>query len=124
MEETHIKLGKFGEEYASRWLINNGWVIIRRNYHDRFSEVDIIARSSDGILVFFEIKALSGGSSHEYSPEDHMNKLKIDKLIKTCEMFSAKHPELICDSSGWRIDLLALTINTNNVVVKHYKNVV
>ncbi|HTY39706.1 MAG TPA: YraN family protein, partial [Candidatus Paceibacterota bacterium] len=90
---------------------------------NKFGEIDIIARSSDGTLVFIEVKTIEAVNSHGYSPEDHMNRQKLEKLRRACEMFSAKHPELINEKKGWRIDLLALTKDNNDVVIKHYENV-
>jgi hypothetical protein len=33
------------------------------------------------------------------------------------------YPELIDENKGWRIDLLALTINGKDCVINHYENI-
>lgn len=35
--------GKIGEDRACAWLESNGFVILERNFHSRFGEIDIIA---------------------------------------------------------------------------------
>ncbi|MBQ4527664.1 MAG: YraN family protein [Clostridia bacterium] len=47
--------GKFGEMYASKYLEQNGYKIIRRNYKTRFSEIDIVAKDGE-VLCFVEVK--------------------------------------------------------------------
>ena len=46
--------GQVGEEAVARWLWENGYVILDRNYHSRYGEIDIIARD-ETYLVFVEV---------------------------------------------------------------------
>jgi len=48
-------VGKFGEEYASKYLCFNGYRVLARNYSCRFGEIDIVALDGD-CLVFVEVK--------------------------------------------------------------------
>lgn len=54
---THarIDLGKFGEDFACRYLQSKGYTIICRNYKIRYAEIDIIARKND-VISFIEVK--------------------------------------------------------------------
>ena len=39
--------GRAGEDYAAQKLTEQGYVIVARNYHSRYGEIDIIADGSD-----------------------------------------------------------------------------
>ena len=49
------ELGRRGEEVALRFLKENGYRILQRNYVCKLGEVDIIAREKD-TLAFIEVK--------------------------------------------------------------------
>jgi putative endonuclease len=54
--ESHIALGTWGEEEASRHLKRLGWKILRRNFRaPGGGEVDLVCRDRD-TLVFAEVK--------------------------------------------------------------------
>jgi len=131
--ENLINVGKTGENKACEYLENKGYRIIDRNYREKFGEIDIIAVSRDLTLVFVEVKTidksgksaihLPDGQIAGLEPEDNLTKSKLMKLKRICQMFSAKHPELIDEKRGWRIDLLALTKLDKDYVINHYKNI-
>ena len=52
---AHNELGKWGEEMAARYLLDNGYAIIERDWHYQRRDLDIIA-SKDGILIIVEVK--------------------------------------------------------------------
>lgn len=117
-KQSNIKTGATGEELACEYLKNNGYAIIERNFRRYYGEIDIIAKK-DGVLVFFEVKALkmrqsnaandsSGLSSSGLLPEDNLTSAKLKKLRKICEVFAVKRSELIDEAKGWQIDLLAI----------------
>jgi putative endonuclease len=55
MTEFQAPIGKAGEELAVRYLCQQGYQILERNYRCRFGEIDLIAR--DGTtLAFIEVK--------------------------------------------------------------------
>lgn len=138
------ELGKFGEEKACRYLVDKGYKILERNFWKPWGELDIIAKSPDKTLVFIEVKTIrspyrrspkgrqSGNTelldtklpdSEWIEPEMQMTSAKIKKLQRTASLYAGNHPELVSDESGWRIDLLALTINGKNCIIKHYENI-
>ncbi|MCQ2969158.1 MAG: YraN family protein [Clostridium sp.] len=49
-------IGRYGENIAANYLINNGYKILNRNFQTRYGEVDIIGHKDD-IIIFFEIKS-------------------------------------------------------------------
>ncbi len=59
------ELGNLGEEMVADYLRKEGYVVIKRNWRDRYGEIDVIAES-DTHIIFVEVKtrkenALVGG---------------------------------------------------------------
>lgn len=54
-------MGSKGEEIAARFLQQQGYSIIEKNYRTKFGEIDIIGRDGETI-VFIEVKLRSGKS--------------------------------------------------------------
>ena len=50
------RLGNQGEEAVARWLRGKGYRLLASQYRCRFGEIDLIARSREGILCFVEVK--------------------------------------------------------------------
>ena len=138
------ELGKSGEDLACRYLVDKGYKILERNFRKPWGELDIIAKSPEKILVFVEVKTVRqsspqavrqfgnqsgngfGGAKLPDSgiePEMQMTVAKIKKLKRTATLYAGHYPELIDNRQGWRIDLLALTINEKDCVIKHYENI-
>ena len=45
------KLGQLGENIACRYLVENNYKIIERNFRQKWGEIDIIAKAKDKTLV-------------------------------------------------------------------------
>lgn len=118
-------IGKAGEEISCKFLVNNGYKIIERNYRQPWGEIDIVAMARDKTLVFVEVKTIfqKEGENSAISPEDNLSKNKKTKLERVCQGYALRHPELIKENRGWRIDLLALTVNNKNCLIRHYENI-
>lgn len=88
MRLTHPK-GIAGEEKACQYLKKHRWYIIKRNWHCRFGEIDIIA-SKDNLLVFFEVRCRSsnlfGGAS------ESITRSKLEKLKRSVNFYLATYP--------------------------------
>ena len=122
------KIGKIGELIAFNFLIKNGFSVIERNFRRKFGEIDIIGRSKDGILIFFEIKTIvdKPGFPDFLKPEDNLNFKKLSKLRRIAQFFARKNPSLIFEQKGWRIDLVAIILEMDEKSVKnirHYENI-
>lgn len=56
------RLGKAGEDLVCNRLRSGGWRIVERNARTRYGELDLIAMTPDGQLVFVEVKTRRAGS--------------------------------------------------------------
>jgi putative endonuclease len=80
-------LGQRGENVAARFLRNQGYKIIERNFRCEVGEVDIIAR--DGrILVFTEVKTRA---YDDPMPEDQVNQEKRHQLTKAAKFYLSRY---------------------------------
>ena len=75
----HNELGKWGEDEATLYLENEGYVVIDRDWKDGKRDLDILAVSPDGkTLVVVEVKTRSG---EEYQqPEEAVDVRKMRNL--------------------------------------------
>ena len=76
-----LKIGLDAEEKVVQYLLLNGYKILKRNFHSKFGEIDIIAKKDD-ILSFIEVKY-----SKNYNPVYRITPVKMQKIIKTIDYF-------------------------------------
>lgn len=125
-------LGNLGEDITCEYLKKQGYHILARNYRKKYGEIDVISVAPNKALVFIEVKTMIASSSGEkLVPEDQMTSAKLIKFRRVAQMFAASHPDLISEKSGWRLDLVTISIprkgtgdfDFNNPVISHYENV-
>ena len=88
MRLIHPK-GIAGEEKACQYLKKHHWHIIKRNWHCRFGEIDIIA-SKNNLLVFFEVRYPSSNASG--GAAESVAHSKLEKLKKSAKFYLTTHP--------------------------------
>lgn len=117
--------GKIGEDLASRYLFGKGYSIIERNYREKIGEIDVITKSPDRMLVFIEVKTLvSSVGDDPLMPEDNLTAAKLKKLRRTCELYANRRREFINEKKGWRIDLVAVSLDRGGKPnFRHYENI-
>ena len=65
----HNDIGRMGEDFAARYLAQQGYDIMERDWQQGSRDLDIIARTPDGItVVFVEVKTRT--SDEIMLPED------------------------------------------------------
>ena len=116
MKKLNRFVGNIAEEYAAEALIKKGYSIVKRNFSNRFGEIDIIAKDGE-ILVFVEVKAKTGYRFG--SPEEMVTKWKLNQIRKMAEIYT-KGKILPC-----RIDVVAIILSPANELLRltHYQNV-
>ncbi len=80
---SHLRVGRFGEEAARKFLRKNGYKIVDTDIHVGKSELDIVATKGD-TLVFVEVKTrtVTEGEDPLTRPADAVNKEKATYLIR------------------------------------------
>jgi len=116
MKKFNREVGRIGEELAAQKLEKSGYIILERNFANKFGEIDIIARDKD-VLVFVEVKTKIGDDFG--SPEEMITPGKLQRVRNMATMY------LHGVSAVCRIDVVAIVLDEENEVVRltHYENV-
>jgi putative endonuclease len=117
------EVGQLGEDVACEFLIKNGYQIIDRNFKKPWGELDVIAKAPDKTLVFIEVKTVRHYPNQKIQPEEQLTKAKFQKLKRTASLYAGLRQDLIKDEKGWRIDLLALRVDSGRYSINHYENI-
>lgn len=128
------QLGKFGEDIACRYLVENKYKVIERNFRQKWGEIDIIAKAPDKTLVFVEVKTVCDvkcETNETISAEDQLTGAKLKKLQRTASLYANHNSSIVNDKNGWRIDLVAIAVKSveltkddKNYIISHYENIV
>ncbi len=95
-------LGTYGESLAARHLVEQGMVLLDRNWRCAAGEIDLVLRDGD-VLVVCEVKTRRGvgfGTPHEAVTEAKVNRLR--RLAAHWLADHEVHPRDV------RIDLVAI----------------
>ncbi len=104
----HSKIGIKGEQIATDFLLNKGYIILHRNWRSGKKELDIIAVYRD-VLVIVEIKTRT---TYDFGyPEEAVNKKKQQFLKFAAEAFVSTHPQYI----NIRFDIVSILMDDENV---------
>ncbi len=52
---TNYSSGHYAEEVAAKYLVNNGYQVLSKNWRNKFCEIDIVAKKKESIY-FVEVK--------------------------------------------------------------------
>lgn len=80
MPGKNLDFGKEAESAAVRFLKEQGYKVIKRNYKSKFSEIDIVAEDK-GVICFVEVKARHSNMFGE--PCEAISKHKQRQISKT-----------------------------------------
>ena len=110
MATPRMRLGKWGEGVAGRFLQEKGYRLLDANYRCRWGEVDIVAQEGDE-LVFVEVRTRRG--TQYGTPEESVTAAKARRLIATAQDYLQQHGQ---EESEWRIDLIAIRLDGDHKV--------
>lgn len=110
--------GNFGEDLASKFLRDKGYILIERNFRSIYGEIDIVAQDGD-VLVFIEVKTRTDNQFG--SALEAITPWKIKKIIRTAQYYKIIHPQL---PEQLRIDAVTIDFcQSGGPKVELYKNI-
>lgn len=110
------QLGKLGEQFAADWLTQRGHQILDRNWQTRYGEIDLVALSPEGTVLFVEVKTrrsvLHGIPQESVTAHKrlHLRRAGVQWLMD---------PEHRIPHTGVRFDVLAILAHNGKVRVQH-----
>jgi putative endonuclease len=100
--------GVTGELEAYRFLRQNGYRIVARNYRKRFGEVDLIGWDKD-VLVFVEVKTRLSGEHGR--PEEAVTRSKQKQIRRVASEYRASHR---LHDINYRFDVISIQKSGSN----------
>jgi putative endonuclease len=94
------KIGKWGEDAVTNYLVERGYEIIVRNARTPYGEIDIVAKQTD-IYIFIEVKTRT--SNKMGLPEESVNLRKQAHMLACAEYYAAENA-----IDHWQIDVIAV----------------
>lgn len=118
-------LGNFGELISALYLQAEGCLILERQYHTRYGEIDIIAQDADN-LVFVEVKTrrnLQYGTGSEAVDYRKQQRIRMTALayLKACTLKRKEKNKSAYQAL--RFDVIEVYLYASRrIVLNHYKN--
>ncbi len=87
--KSSADLGRLGEDMVAEYLRRQGYIIVKRNWKDKYGEIDVIAEDTEHI-IFVEVKTRTQGAL--VSGAEAVNFYKAERIKKTALMFLSRLP--------------------------------
>lgn len=136
-------LGKIGQDIAEKYFRNSGYSVLRRNWHSRYGEIDLILEKETeksscvnySALIFCEIKTRVsdrfGNDGRFGSGEEAMDFRKRARMLKTIFVYLERlnYGGHAAAHISWQIDLICIKFEKCpgprkwRVKLNHYKNI-
>ncbi len=114
--DSRIRTGQNGEDLAVRYLEDQGFAIVERNFRQRIGEIDVIARDGE-CLVFIEVKTRHG--NRYGSPFDAVDHRKQRQISKVALAYMTRHR---CLDVPVRFDVVAVQLAGQSPGIELIKN--
>ncbi len=115
MKNAHLKTGHRGEEQASRFMEQQGYLVLQRNWRFGRAEVDLIC-GKEKELVFIEVKTRNNDRFGD--PELFVGPAKQKKMKEAAMAFM----NALNDEFTIRFDIIAIIQNGENSGLLHLEN--
>jgi putative endonuclease len=110
------RVGRWGEEKASEYLVERGYVISAHNVRTPYGEIDLLAHK-EGLTIFVEVKARL--SDAVGPPEVSVSPRKQEHMTACAEYYAQQH-----GIDHWRIDVIAVQKVDGRVQIVHFENAI
>lgn len=113
-------IGNLGEDIAKKYLLNNGYIFITRNFKSKHREIDLIFKKKQQI-VFIEVKTRIKTS--ESLTETPLSSLQVKNLKLAITDYSINNRINLDDI---RLDLITILVDakTHLNYLTHYKDII
>ncbi len=112
------ELGSRYEENAARYLSEQGYSILEKNFRCKMGEIDLIGKS-DGYLCFIEVKYRS---SSEYGmPSEAVDNRKRRKIVLTALTYMNYHK--LPTDTACRFDIVVILNNKYSLIKNAFDGV-
>jgi len=111
----NLDLGRYGEEVAGSYLLEQGYRIRERNWRSRAGELDLVC-TQDDCIVFVEVKTRTLDSMGH--PLESLGFKQRRKLLRTAGMYLSRHNMWSRES---RFDFICITVG-REVQIDHIQN--
>jgi len=109
--------GNIAESLAADYLAKQNVKIIKRNFHSRFGEIDLVGLHQD-ILLFIEVRYRK--NEDVLAAIETIDQRKCKKIITTSKFFLNKHKNY--QSHFCRYDVITLTGELDKPAIEWIKN--
>ena len=111
-------VGQFGEALAARYLQDEGYEVLERNYWKKWGEIDIVARETGQAgkkVHFVEVKSVSyetkqalvqAVSHGTWRPEELVHRFKLHQIHKALETWLSERNY----TGDWQIDVVTVRL--------------
>jgi putative endonuclease len=107
MGKSRVKLGQRGEDLAVDELTRRGYEIVKRNWHCRIGEVDVVTRR-DNAWTFFEVRTRRGRAFG--TPEESITPAKQQRMVNVARLYLAMH-DVNVHGVDWRVGAVAVEMD-------------
>jgi putative endonuclease len=117
-QQQRSALGRYGEDIATRHLVESGMVVLARNWRCPHGEIDVVARDG-GTLVVCEVKTRRG---LDYGTP--LEAVTARKMVRLRQLATEWLDEAGLDPPDVRIDVVSVLVRTQGAaVVEHLRGV-
>ena len=117
MRNRKQTVGGWGENVASGYLEERGYLMIARNVRTPHGEIDIVAEK-EGFTIFVEVKTRT--SSSLGPPEISVTPRKQEHMLAAAEYYAQKN-----EIDHWQIDVIAVVgIPGKRIEFTHFENAI
>ncbi len=113
-----MNLGERGEGIAEEYLIRSGYKILRKNYKNKFGEIDIIAKRKD-VIFFVEVKTRT--NRNYGNPIDAITPFKIKHMVRSAQCYIAKYQ---LEGIEVSLDVIEVELVDGQWKVNHIENAI
>lgn len=118
MKGLNRAIGSYGEEIAKDYLIKKGYILLDRNYRNRYGEIDIICKFKD-IIIFIEVK--SRYNTLYGLPKESVTYFKQKRILNLCNYYLISRNLF---NYNCRFDVIEIYFNNinNNFEINHLED--